>query len=174
MIEDVIRQPPPHMFWARRLRQLKQPDWSDYDLVVFLSKVLREKESICAEYLSGRRAPERSRQLELGKLLVNHLKRQRKSVMSAVQAVETPDIAPPVNGGVYEMPLLPPDYRGLYMVAEDGVLLVEIRVHKRALEKDLVPGFRAWRQRVTEKELREANEKKLALLRLDDAGEKVS
>jgi hypothetical protein len=173
VIEDLIQQPPPHMFWAKRLRQLKQPDWSDHDLVVFLAKVLREKESICAEYLSGRRAPERTRQLELGRLLTNHLKRQRRSIMTAVQAAVEPDIAPPVAGGVYEMPLVPPDYRGLYMVAEDGVMLVEIRVHKRAIEKDLVPGFRAWRQRVTEKELREGNEAQLALITLD-GGEKVS
>lgn len=162
-----------HLFWARRLRQLKQPDWSDYDLVVFLSKVLREKESVCAEYLSGRRAPERSRQLELGKLLSNHLKRQRRSIMAAVKAADEPDAAPPIIGDVYEMPLVPPGWRGLYMVADDGELLVEIKCNPRAIEKDLVPGFRAWRQRITEKERAEAA-RQLELVTPDGGGERAS
>jgi len=143
------------MFWAKRLRNLKQPDWSDRDLVVFLAKVLREKESICAEYLSGRREPERNRQLELGNLISNHEKRQRKSIMSAVRAADESNADSIVARGVYDAPFPPADYRGIYMVAADGVLLVEIRVHKRAQERDLVPGFRAWLKRVEEKELRE-------------------
>lgn len=160
-------------FWAYRLRQLKQPDWSDYDLVVYLSKVLSEKESICAEYLSGRREPERERQLVLGQLIRNHLKRQQRSIVRAVRAaderVEEPHVAP----GVYQMPFLPADWRGLYMVADDGELLVEIKVHRRAQEKDLVPGFRAWRQRIVEKETRELHPLSL-LTTPDDAGAKVS
>lgn len=159
-----------HMFWARRLRQLKQPDWSDHDLVVFLSKVLRERESICAEYLTGRREPERVKQLELGKLISNHMKRQRRSIMSAVAATEEQNGLPLIAGGVYDSPFPPPEYRGLYMVSDDGVLLVEIRVHQRAQEKDLVPGFRAWRERIREKEARE----KLSLVTQDDGDERAS
>lgn len=140
------------LFWARRLRTLKQPDWSDYDLVVFLSKVLREKESICAEYVSGRREPERQKQLQLGKLIANHEKRQRRSIMKAVQAFDDTAPVQQIPRGVYDAPFPPPDYRGLYMVAHDGTLLVEIRVHKRAQERDLVPGFRAWLERVEDRE----------------------
>lgn len=139
-------------FWAYRLRQLKQPDWSDYDLVVYLCKVLREKESICAEYLSGRREPERERQHILAKLISDHRKRQDRSIMRAVTAADEPSAAPLPPGGVYEMPFPAPQYRGLYMVSEDGVLLVEIKVHERAQEKDLVPGFRAWRERIRVKD----------------------
>lgn len=157
-------------FWAYRLRQLKQADWSDHDLVVYLSKVLREKESICAEYLSGRREPERERQLVLGQLIKNQLKRQERSIMRAIAAADEAVDEPPVPPGVYQMPFLPSEWRGLYMVADDGALLVKIEVHARAQEKDLVPGFRAWRQRIMEKEARQP----LELLTPADAGEKVS
>lgn len=159
-------------FWAYRLRQLKQPDWSDYDLVVYLSKVLREKESICAEYLSGRREPERERQHILGRLITDHRKRQQRSIMSAVAAADEPSVTEAPPGGVYEMPFLAEKWRGLYMVAEDGELLVKIEVHERAQEKDLVPGFRAWRERIRLKEV--AAQHGLELVTPDAGDEKVS
>lgn len=159
------------MFWAKRLRTLKQPDWSDYDLVVYLSQVLHEKESICAEYLSGRRVPERNRQLELGRLVADHAKRQRRSIMEAVRAGDDTTPLQPFPRGVYDAPFPGHAYRGLFMVAPDGELLVEMRVHKRAQEKDMVPGFRAWLTRIEERESSEAQ--RLELVTLDD-GEQAS
>lgn len=158
-------------FWARRLRQLKQPDWSDHDLVVFLSHVLREKESVCAEYVSGRREPGREKQLQLGALIANYEKRQGRSIMRAVRANDETNPVQAYARGVYDAPFPAENYRGIYMVADDGTLLVEIRVHKRAQEKDMVPGFRAWLQRVEEKEKRERQPLELVTL---DPGEKVS
>ena len=57
-------------------------------------------------------------------------------------------------GGVYDMPFLSPEYEGLYMVADDGVLLVEIKIHDRAKESDWVTFLRDWRERIREKEAR--------------------
>lgn len=161
------------MYWPRRLRTLKQSDWSDYDLVVYLSQVLHEKEAICAEYLSGRRVPDRERQLELGSLVRRHAERQRRSIMEAVRADDERTPLQAFARGVYDAPFPPSGYRGLYMVAEDGTLLVEIRVHKRAQEKDFVPGFRAWLTRIEEKEARE-KEAHFELLTPDDGDAKVS
>lgn len=50
------------------------------------------------------------------------------------------------------MPFLGPEYHGLYMVADDGVLLVEIKVHERAREVDWAPIFREQLERIREKE----------------------
>lgn len=159
------------MFWPRRLRTLKQSDWSDHDLVVYLSKMLHEEESICAEYLSGRRVPDRHRQLELGRLVSDHAMRQRRSIMEAVRAADESAPLQPFARGVYDAPFPGHGYRGLVMVAADGELLVEMRVHKRAQEKDMVPGFRAWLTRIEEKEAAEAQG--LELVTLDD-GEQAS
>lgn len=52
------------------------------------------------------------------------------------------------------MPFPGPEYKGLYMVADDGVLLVEIKVHDRAREADLVAFIREWRERIHERERR--------------------
>ena len=60
--------------------------------------------------------------------------------------------------GIYDMPFPLPQYRELRMVADDGVVLVEIRVHERAQraqQNDLVPGLRVWRELICEKEARE-------------------
>jgi hypothetical protein len=154
--------------WPYRLRQLKEPGWSDEQLVEHLASVLREKPSRVRDYLSGRREPEPVRQLELGRMIGNHKKRQERSVMRVLKATDEQIAVAPTARGVFEMPFLPADYRGFYMVAEDGTLLAEIRVHKRAQERDFVPGFRAWLDRADPRP-----ETQLSLV-TPDAGEKVS
>lgn len=155
--------------WPYRLRQLREPGWTDAELIEFLAKVLREKPSRVADYLSGRREPEPVKQLELGRLLATHKKRQQRSVMRVLTAADEQIAAAPTSRGVFEMPFPAADYRGLYMVAEDGTLLVEIRVHKRAQERDFVPGFRAWLDRSDPRP-----EAQLSLVTPGDADEKVS
>ncbi len=59
------------------------------------------------------------------------------------------------NDGVYVVPFPPPRYREVRMVSDDGVLLVEIRIHERAQLTDPGPIFRTWHQRIREKEERE-------------------
>jgi hypothetical protein len=80
------------------------------------------------------------------------------------------------TGGVYDVPFPAPQYREVRMVSDDGVLLVEIRVHERAQraqQTDMVPILRAWRRLICEKEERERRGF-LALLRLDRADAKAS
>jgi hypothetical protein len=65
---------------------------------------------------------------------------------------------PSPTDGVYDMPFAVPGYREVRMVSDDGVVLVEIRVHERAQraqQKDLVPVLRAWRKLICEREVRE-------------------
>ena len=50
--------------------------------------------------------------------------------------------------GVFESPCPPENYRAFEGVAEDGTLLFEIRVHRRAEDRDIVPGLRSWLNRV--------------------------
>jgi hypothetical protein len=62
------------------------------------------------------------------------------------------------------------------MVSDDGVLLVEIRVHERAQraqQTDMVPVLRAWRKLICEKEDRERRGR-LALLMPDSGDAKAS
>lgn len=92
--------------------------------------------------------------------------------MRALHAVPDNAPCPTVKRGVYDAPFPPADYRGLYMVSEDGTLLVEIRVHRRAMEKDLVPGFRGWLARIEEKERRERSP--LTLVTPDEGDAKAS
>lgn len=57
--------------------------------------------------------------------------------------------------GVYEVPFPAPQYLEVRMVSDDGVLLVEIRVHERAQraqKQDLVRVLRSWRELICEKE----------------------
>jgi hypothetical protein len=60
--------------------------------------------------------------------------------------------------GVYDMPFPAPQYREVRMVADDGVVLVEIRIHERAQRAQLtdpVPTLRAWLEQICETEERE-------------------
>jgi hypothetical protein len=80
------------------------------------------------------------------------------------------------TGGVYDVPFTAPQYREVRMVSDDGVLLVEIRVHeraRRAQQTDMVPFLRAWRRLICEKEERESRGR-LALLRPDAGDAKAS
>jgi len=74
------------------------------------------------------------------------------------------------NGRVYDVPFAALHYREVRMVSDDGVLLVEIRVHERAREGDLVPEFRAWLARIEEREAR----KRSPLSLVTPAGERAS
>ena len=80
------------------------------------------------------------------------------------------------TGGVYDVPFPAPQYREVRMVSDDGVLLVEIRVHERAQraqQTDMVPVLRAWRKLICEKEDRERRGR-LALLMPDSGDAKAS
>lgn len=88
-------------------------------------------------------------------LLPETQRRSTREVMSGCSVVEDQDddtgidqAGPP---GVCELPVAPPDYRILLMVDDDGTPLVELRVHKRAEDRDLVPELRAWFDRVRQK-----------------------
>jgi hypothetical protein len=82
----------------------------------------------------------------------------------------------PKNAGVYDMPYPAPQYREVRMVADDGVVLVEIRVHERAQRaqgKDLIPVLREWRSLICEYEAR-AHRNGLTLVTSEPVDEKVS
>jgi hypothetical protein len=74
------------------------------------------------------------------------------------------------------MPYPAPQYREVRMVSNDGVLLVEIRVHERAQRAqrlDLVPVLREWRELICDREARERHAG-FTLITPDPRDEKVS
>ena len=65
---------------------------------------------------------------------------------------------PAPKRGVYDMPFPAPEYREVRMVSDDGVPLVDIRIHDRAQCAQLadpVPMLRAWLEQIYEQEARD-------------------
>lgn len=138
--------------WPYVLRVLLKAGWT----VEGLAQMADKSEERFRMYLSGKAVPEPVTAAIYRRILNNHKRRDGlriqttpENVVPIVPVSEIPEGAPePLPRGVFEDKSQPAGYRQFRAIADDGTELVCLRFHWRAEERDVVPGLRAWLNRV--------------------------